>query len=177
VALRRSLREFVEKPLTDAEADKMIAELPRTWQAMTDYHALLQRNLALPYPQQDKDLSPPAGDPLLAAMVPNFARVLLRDAASTASCNLHLLALAAQAYRAEHGAFPKRLADLVPGTLAALPQDPFTGGPLSAIVKGDKLVLYSFGPDGVDDHGTDAGKGVSEKSRGDIILEFGPPTP
>lgn len=63
-------------------------------------------------------------------------------------------ALALQAFRGEHGAYPAALAELTPGYMASSIADPFgRGQPLGYRRTGSTFVLYSVGPDGVDDGG------------------------
>ena len=50
---------------------------------------------------------------------------------------------------------PTRLDDLVPEFLPAVPQDPFTGGPLRYKLENDAYVIYSLGPDLIDNDGDD----------------------
>ena len=57
------------------------------------------------------------------------------------------------AYRAEHGAYPADLAALVPKDIPAVPEDVFATGPLRYRREGEGYVLYSVGPNGVDDGG------------------------
>src|SRR5262249_50416880 len=92
---------------------------------------------------------------------------------------LHLLAaeLAIAAYRHEHGTLPERLQDLVPTELAAVPDDPFSGRPLTYRMEpGGTYVLYSVGPDGKDDSGSPSAARripigqVTSSSKGDFVL-------
>ncbi|MGA2230281.1 MAG: hypothetical protein ABSH22_05225 [Tepidisphaeraceae bacterium] len=76
-------------------------------------------------------------------------------------------ALAMTRYRLDHGAFPSHLADLVPAYLDAVPLDPFDGNPLRFVVKGNRWIVYSIGPDGVDNGGVETDK-VTHK--GDVIF-------
>ena len=172
---RGQVRQFVvqqmEKQVTEDELTQIIAHLPQTWQDMGSYYDRLRRNAALPYPQRDKDLAPPQ-DPLADLLLPNLALVLFRQTVSDTRLSLYVLALATQTYRAEHGAFPAHLGDLVPGVISAIPADPFTGGPLSSVTAGDRLKLYSLGPDGVDNHGADAGKVLAAGTKGDVVVEL-----
>ncbi len=62
--------------------------------------------------------------------------------------------LAVRAHHLERGACPESLADLVPGYLAAVPEDPFRPGPLVYRRKADGHSLYSVGEDGADDGGS-----------------------
>ena len=62
------------------------------------------------------------------------------------------------ARRADPGhAYPERLEALVPGFLAAVPADTFTGKPLSYARRGDGYLLYGVGQNLADDGGTDFG--------------------
>lgn len=75
-------------------------------------------------------------------------------AAADARHQLSLLALASCRWRAAHGAWPQTLAALVPGHLPAVPADPFTGKDLRMTRDSSgRLVLYSVGPDLLDDGG------------------------
>ncbi|HEY3282408.1 MAG TPA: hypothetical protein VGN26_09060 [Armatimonadota bacterium] len=96
--------------------------------------------------------------------------------------DLLAVTLALRAYRLERGAYPERLAQLVPRYLDAVPQDPFArSGDLRYRRSGSGYVLYSVGPDTRDDGGrpidkplTAQGKPrtrytVLEDSKGDIV--------
>jgi hypothetical protein len=71
------------------------------------------------------------------------------------SVNNRLLAvtLALRAYELDHGSYPPALAALVPAYLPEIPNDPFTSGPLRYRAVANTYVLYSVGPDGIDDGG------------------------
>lgn len=62
-------------------------------------------------------------------------------------------ALAAERYRRQHGRFPEKLEQLTPKFLPAVPTDPFDGQPLRYAASENRRVVYSIGPDGVDDAG------------------------
>ncbi len=67
------------------------------------------------------------------------------------------MSAALSVFRAENGHYPEKLDELVPGMVAALPIDIFSGKP--PIYKADDdragFLLYSVGQNGVDDGGTD----------------------
>jgi hypothetical protein len=63
------------------------------------------------------------------------------------------LVFALAAYRAEHGEYPADLAALAPKYIPAVPEDIFSTGPLHYRREGEGYVLYSIGPNGVDDGG------------------------
>jgi len=82
--------------------------------------------------------------------------------------------LGLQAYRADLGSYPETLNDLSPGYLDSLPLDPFAlGQGFHYRRTEDRYLLYSVGPDGVDDGGVsvdfdDQGL-ISRESKGDIV--------
>jgi hypothetical protein len=59
--------------------------------------------------------------------------------------------LALAVYRARHGNYPKRLDDLSPDFLPTIPLDEYVGRPLHYQVKDNGYLLYSVGPNEVDD--------------------------
>jgi hypothetical protein len=76
--------------------------------------------------------------------------------------DLTKLAFALAAYRADHGAYPAKLADLSPKYVAQVPKDRFTDGDLHYSLQGDGYLLYSVGPNGQDD----GGKGLADRKEG-----------
>ena len=62
--------------------------------------------------------------------------------------------LALQAYRSDHGHYPKSLTSLIPAYLLRSPADPFSDGK-SLTYKSTQVgyLLYSIGPDGKDNSG------------------------
>ncbi len=82
------------------------------------------------------------------------------------------VALAASRYRLAHGRLPDRIEDLVPEYLPAVPRDPFDGLPLRYRRTDEGAIIYSVGPDGVDNGGTAPGPKVSWQAPGtDVVLE------
>jgi hypothetical protein len=75
--------------------------------------------------------------------------------------------LAVLAFHAEHHALPAKLSDLVPGKLHAVPLDPFSGKPIRYVTRTNSFLLYSVGPDGIDDRGKPLTRSSMEK--GDLI--------
>jgi hypothetical protein len=74
-------------------------------------------------------------------------------------------AVAMTRYRLDHRSSPARLNDLVPAYLDAVPTDPFDGHPLRLSIRNDRCVIYSVGPDRVDDGGVEMVNG-----KGDVIF-------
>ena len=56
-------------------------------------------------------------------------------------------------YRAENGKYPEQFDDLVPDFIAYVPLDPFDGKPIRLKRADGKIVIYSIGPDEIDDGG------------------------
>jgi hypothetical protein len=77
--------------------------------------------------------------------------------------------LALRIYQVEHQQFPKKLDQLVPQFFEQAPLDQFSGGPLLYLPKSGGYLLYSVGPNGVDDGGIATADGES----GDILLSVG----
>ena len=61
--------------------------------------------------------------------------------------------LALRCYLADKSSIPARLEELVPEYLRRVPEDPFVGRPLIYRPQGTNWLLYSVGPDRVDDGG------------------------
>ena len=82
------------------------------------------------------------------------------------------LSFSLAAYRADHGAYPTHLRDLVPKYAAEIPKDVFSGNDLHYQPEGDGYVLYSVGPNGKDDggRGNEDHKDGDEKDGDDIVV-------
>ena len=91
-----------------------------------------------------------------------FARFQATDACAQT-------AVAATRYRLDHGKLPDNLNALVPKYLPAIPTDPFDGHPLRLAIKENKWIVYSVGPDEVDDGGVER----DATGKGDIIFTLG----
>jgi hypothetical protein len=64
---------------------------------------------------------------------------------------LDKLGFALAAYRADHGAYPAKLADLAPNYVAEVPKDIFNNSELHYRLEGKGYLLYSVGVNGKDD--------------------------
>jgi hypothetical protein len=64
------------------------------------------------------------------------------------------VALAVEQFRKKKGVWPEHLRDLIPTYLNEIPMDPFRPDFLHMKVSDDSLIVYSVGPDGVDDDGS-----------------------
>ena len=66
---------------------------------------------------------------------------------------LALTAVALRRYQIQHGNYPTSLGDLVPELLSRIPLDPEDGKPLRYSVTGKTFLLYSVGPNGLEEGG------------------------
>ena len=73
---------------------------------------------------------------------------------AAAGLRLLIVEIALRCYESEEGHSPARLEGLVPKYLQRIPSDPFGGSPLIYRQQGTNHLLYSVGPDRVDDGGT-----------------------
>ncbi|HEV3338794.1 MAG TPA: hypothetical protein VG125_00510 [Pirellulales bacterium] len=78
--------------------------------------------------------------------------------------------LSARCFERDCGTPPERLEDLVPAFLPSLPLDPYTGSNLIYRRRTGGFLLYSTGPDGVDNGGTRAASEMPSAGE-DVMLE------
>jgi hypothetical protein len=91
---------------------------------------------------------------LSSLLVPALGSVVRAHAQNEARHRAASVLVAATRQRLETGELPKSLDDLVPGTMPAVPRDPFTADqPLLMKRDNATLLVYSIGPDGEDDGG------------------------
>jgi len=77
--------------------------------------------------------------------------------------------IALRSYRSRTTQPPTRLADLSTNYLSKVPMDPFSEGTLVYCARGTNWLLYSVGPDGIDDGGKPIARGL--KSKGDVFFD------
>ncbi|MBM3476476.1 MAG: hypothetical protein FJX75_24655 [Armatimonadetes bacterium] len=114
------------------------------------------------------DLPVPKGNAFVEMILPTVAKTREKHVRHLANLRATLLAVALEIRFARDGAYPEKLSALSPEPLAALPVDPFSGNPFIYHRQGDLVyVLYSVGPNGVDDGGRPADAG---QENGDILF-------
>lgn len=80
--------------------------------------------------------------------------------------------LALRVCQSERGRAPARLDDLVPDYLSIVPPDPFSGRSMVYRTQQTNWLLYSVGPDGVDDGGKKVGRWVfGAAAKGDLFYD------
>jgi hypothetical protein len=93
------------------------------------------------------------GDALVANLIPAVRKVqMASDRDQQIQRNLHV-AFALAIYQRDHGRYPKNLDELAPKYLAELPSDVFNGKALKYQVSKKGYLVYSVGPNGIDEGG------------------------
>jgi hypothetical protein len=90
---------------------------------------------------------------LSSLLLPALGNTIIKEANDLAQVRSAQTALAVERFRLAHGQLPKRLSELVPQFLSAVPTDPFDGQSLRYHLLEKGYVIYSIGSDGHDDGG------------------------
>jgi hypothetical protein len=147
---------------------------------MNSYTSYMDRYIASArgaYPARGAAPAPP-NDVVGTALVPVFDQSQFAITKAEALNSLLTTSLALRAYRVEHGRYPDTLSRLAPKYLKKIPADPFAlKGGVGYRRTADRVVVYSVGPDGVNDGGRpvdDPAKNtrrhaVDSSSLGDIV--------
>jgi len=105
------------------------------------------------------------GGIVIGILFPAFEKVLeAEDRSEQTEHNLHV-AFVLAAYHYDHGRYPATLEDLAPKYLEKIPNDLFSGQPLTYKPDANGYLLYSVGPNGIDDDG----RGYDDEPRGDDL--------
>jgi hypothetical protein len=91
---------------------------------------------------------------MLGLFLPAVNAAMAAEDRANATLELVRLAAALAVYRAEHGAYPDKLEELVPSVLEAIPVDLHNAKPFIYKREGDGYLLYSLGGNGTDDGGS-----------------------
>jgi hypothetical protein len=119
---------------------------------------------------------------ILWLLMPPLRHFVSSEDRAAARFDMTRVALALAAYRANHGAFPEKLADLAPKYIPAVPKDVFSDADLHYSRQPGGYLLYSVGPNGKDDDGHNRdelppGDGNPERQDWDDIVIRTPPEP
>lgn len=138
--------------LTDSDERLFLQTMRRAVAAAEPIHANRAESQAAFDAAEVKAGGLPLG--LLSGMrLPAISKLWDRFARSEAETAMARMALALERHLLDHGALPGSLHELVPACLPAVTEDPFSGQPLRYRRLDHGYVLYSVGPDGVDDGG------------------------
>lgn len=137
--------------------DKGIANAGKPYSATNTLPSRLRNPLVLPC--------------LMNGFMSNLARCFVT--VNETQNALLLTGCALQAYHAEHGHYPDTLRELTPAYLPAVPVDPFGANkPLCYKRTDTRYLLYSIGPDGIDDGGKASDDGKENAIKCDKIMRF-----
>jgi hypothetical protein len=118
---------------------------------MTALMDALIENAQRPYLKMQ--VVPPSDDPIVELIVFRGSKWLWARNNTFALEIMTMYAL--RAYKMDNGHYPKNLKALMPTYLHKIPIDPWDGiAPLHYQLQENKYLLWSIGPDGVDNHGT-----------------------
>jgi hypothetical protein len=108
---------------------------------------------------------------LSGSVLPAMEKFIARDVQHRAQLRTALVAVAIERFRlANNGKLPDQLSSLVPAFLDKVPIDPFDGQPLRFKRTDKGYVVYSIGPDEVDDGGIEAPAGLKPRSLWDVTF-------
>ncbi len=99
---------------------------------------------------------------MISLLLPALRAMTDAEDRQNTTLDLTRLAAALAVYRAEHGAYPQKLDELVPSVLKKLPVDLYNAKPFIYQRKDDGYLLYSTGENGADDGGSNAQRKVFE---------------
>jgi hypothetical protein len=99
---------------------------------------------------------------MISLLLPALNATIEAQDRQNTTLDLTRIAAALAVYRAEHGAYPRKLDDLVPTVLKKLPVDLYNSKPFIYQRKDDGYLLYSTGENGADDGGSNAQRNVFE---------------
>jgi hypothetical protein len=124
--------------------------------------------LVLPPRARSDELSRRLGNFLLSILLPSIGKVDELRTHALMHRRLEELAFALAIWRAEKGSYPEALSALSPDYVVDVPIDYFTGQPLRYLPGQSGYVLYSLGPNGVDDGGLESSD--ENPSADDIVV-------
>lgn len=124
---------------------KVISDMTRSMDGLIE-------NARQPYAKQvPVDAS---GNPLVDTMLPVYKRARWNWARYDTFTVGVMMMYALRAYKIDNGHYPENLNALVPIYLPKIPIDPYDGvAPIQYQLRGNKYLLWSIGPDGIDNHG------------------------
>ncbi len=165
--------QMAENIKTLGVTEEEIARILENWQPAHSWHAydsFFQAAIEQARKPYWEQVAPTSDDPLVQTVAPAVARTYFKYAQGDARLRLALVHLAAQGYLLDKGLPPADLEALVPEYLDMIPDDPFADATLWSAVKDGDFVIYSVGPDGVDDGATPIDGYAKQDSTGDIVV-------
>jgi hypothetical protein len=109
---------------------------------------------------------------LLTLTIPAVSAVVRAEERARAHRGMSQVTFALAAFRAERGAYPGQLKELVPRFMGKLPQDPFGDGPYRYRKLKDGFLLYSLGMNRLDDGGVSVDDVDAPEDGDDLVVRF-----
>ncbi len=106
---------------------------------------------------------------LTALLLPSLESCAAGGARADARLAAAIVGVAAERFRADHGAYPDRAEDLTPAYLPAIPIDPFDGAPMRWRAAESGAVCWSVGENGTDEGGVE--DPITQD--GDVVFRLG----
>jgi hypothetical protein len=138
---------------THAQRAKAMAELDDELQKMAKSIRSTMPFGSSPDGNTRETVSAWMGRRFITILSPAFIPARIVEESAATQWDISNLAFALAAYRADHGSYPSKLADLVPKHVKELPRDMFHNGEFRYKRDGNGYLLYSVGPNGKDDGG------------------------
>ena len=123
-----------------------------------------------------KALSERLSQVLLTMFLPQIPTCIQVEDRGIMRFELDKLAFALASYRADHGAYPAKLADLTPKYVLEVPTDIFNDHDLNYRREGKGYLLYSFGINGKDDGAKSYDDRKKDEDWDDIVVRVPAPT-
>lgn len=117
-------------------------------------------------------ISEQVGRMFVGLLLPAVSAAVDAEDRSLMEAQLTDLAFALAAYRADHGSYPAKLADLVPKYVSKVPKDMFNDAELHYQREADGYLLYSVGLNGIDDGGKSHDDWMDGKQPDDLIIRM-----
>jgi hypothetical protein len=115
-------------------------------------------------------ISERVGGIFVCLLLPGISNVANAEDRGAMQFELIRLGFALAAYRADHGSYPAKLADLVPKYVAEVPKDIFSASDLHYRAEGAGYLLYSVGVNGKDDGGRSYDDDKQGENWDDIVV-------
>lgn len=169
----QAMRGFrLDLPQSDLERETLYMPKAPLSQAAQQYAQQWIENVSRPYPEQQMVLYPPAlqklGSDLVVRSPEDVALQVARYTYVQTRLRLLCTALRLEAYRKARGRYPTRLRELGDSPYFI---DPFSNKPFIYRPQGNRYVLYSVGPNTLDDGGLPFPEGRLRRGQpGDIGL-------
>lgn len=132
-----------------AAMNQIETELKETAAKVRDVKSLAYEMLGGPR----RVLSERLGQIFVSLLLPAVGAALEAEERGLIQRQLSEMGFSLAAYRADHGKYPSRLADLLPKYAEAIPEDVFSGADLIYRSDSGSILLYSVGRNGQDDGG------------------------